>query len=410
MKYKDAYSSLDKNDIFFLLVISIRVWGKYATISYFNSCSKNLNEVLGKAYWALYQQMVHYRKLGTVIAAGISYRSVFSDQYRLIHIIYISICWADMTAEEGQYETVQNTLQSYMQNRDVIMNRLLPQKIAILARVQNLDLDSYYANPSGETYKQLASQIDVIKGDLTNNYNELMSLKGIIYVDAIVNLHNEEIGMLDSLKIVLSDYYTKKIYAEETITRGTSLLQQIKKLSSSYERQLAIMDQILERQYELYKANDPQIQGNKYSDMELKRLYDLEKNIQLYTDLIEELDNYIADPKLVDMQAQLKIIRDDYDEKRTSLNLRKEYLLQVRKHSSDAQEQIFNTILQEYYALYPDKKNLDKQIMELEQFMKKKPRTFLPKKCVIRSKVMWLVTLPKLLIVINAMSPFARML
>ncbi|HPV64344.1 MAG TPA: hypothetical protein PK515_03140, partial [Candidatus Cloacimonas sp.] len=69
------------------------------------------------------------------------------------------------------------------------------------------------------------------------------------------------------------------------------------------------------------------------------------------------------------MQAQLKIIRDDYDEKRTSLNLRKEYLLQVRKHSSDAQEQIFNTILQEYYALYPDKKNLDKQIMELEQFM-----------------------------------------
>ncbi len=374
VKYKDAYSSLGQNDIVYLLGhFYTRMGENTRAISYFNSLLQtNLNEDSRKMLnLALYQQMVHYLETGNRKAARDFLQVIIFDQYQFdtYYPTYLYV-WADMTAEEGQYETVQNTLQSYMQNRDIIMNRLLPQKIAILARVQNLDLDSYYANPSGETYKQLASQIDVIKGDLTNNYNELMSLKGIIYVDAIVNLHNEEIGMLDSLKIVLSDYYTKKIYAEETITRGTSLLQQIKKLSSSYERQLAIMDQILERQYELYKANDPQIQGNKYSDMELKRLYDLEKNIQLYTDLIEELDNYIADPKLVDMQAQLKIIRDDYDEKRTSLNLRKEYLLQVRKHSSDAQEQIFNTILQEYYALYPDKKNLDKQIMELEQFMK----------------------------------------
>lgn len=373
IKYSDVFSSLDQTDFIYLLGhFYARMGDNTKAISYFTTLlNTNLNEDARKMLnLVLYEQMVNYLKAGNRKAARDFLSAIIFENYNIdrYYPAYLYI-WADMAADDGEYENVSNTLQSYMQNRDIIMNRLLPEKIAILDRVQKIDLNAYFAQPTKTNYTNLSSQIDAIKFDLTKNYNELISLKGIFYLDSIVNLHTEEIGMLDSLKTVIANYYLKKTQTEETMAKGYNLLQQIKMMSTSYQKQIEIMDRILEVQYERYLNKDADLINNNYSDLELKRLCDIEKNIQLYSDIIAELDKDIADPKLISVQPQLKSVRDSFAEQLTSLNLRKEYLLQVRKHTTDIQEQIFNSLLEEYYALNQDKKGIDVQIADIDKFM-----------------------------------------
>ena len=378
VKYKDVFSSMDQNEFIYLLGhFYVRVGENAKAISHFTSLlNTHLNEDARKMLnLVLFQQMVHYLEQGNRKTAKDFLSAIVFENYNIdrYYPTYLYI-WADMAADDGEYESVINTLNSYIENRDIIMNRLLPEKMAILARVQNLNLEPYYANPSPAEYKRLASQIDGIKADLTRNYNELISLKGIFYLDSIVNLHSEEMAMLDSLKMVILDYIDQKVQAEETMARGNLLFQQVKQLSSNYQKQLEIMDKILEKQYERFLTNDPSVQGQNFSDMELKRLFDIEKNIQLYNNLIAELDKDIADPDLANIQEQLKRTRADYSEKRTSLLIRKNDLLQTRKHISDVEEQIFNALLQEYYSLSQDKKDIDVQLAEIEQFMQEESK------------------------------------
>ena len=377
-KYKDVFSSMDQNDFIYLLGhFYARMGENTRAISYFTSLlNTQLNDDARQMLnLALYTQMVQYLEAGNRQAAKDFLRAIIFENFNIdtYYPTYLYI-WADISADDGEYESVLNTLNSYIQNRDIIMNRLLPEKTAILARVQTLNLEPYYANPSFDEYAKIASEIDDIKVNLTHNYNELISLKGIFYLDPIINLHSEEMVMLDSLKIVILDYLDQKLHSEETIVRGNLLLQQVKQLSISYQKQLEIMDQILEKQYERFLTNDPSVQGHNYSDMELKRLYDIEKNILLYNDLIAELDKDIADPKLADIQEQLKSTRADYSEKRTSLLIRKNDLLQTRKHTSDIEEQIFNALLEEYYSLNKDKKDIDIQLAEIEKFMQEETK------------------------------------
>ena len=196
-------------------------------------------------------------------------------------------------------------------------------------------------------------------------------MKGIIYLDAIVNLHKEEIDLLDGIQKNVSDYYNLKSNTDAYIADGYKRLKAVEQFSVIYQKQIDIMDQILQKQYEKFLANDPSIQGHDFSDMEMKRLYDIEKNIDLYNNIITELDSYTADPSLVGVAEQLKASRAAYSEKRTDLMIRKQDLLATRKHTDDVQEQVFNNILDEYYSLHKDKKNFDAQVAELEDFFQK---------------------------------------
>ena len=378
VKYKAVFSGMDQNDFIYLLGhFYARMGENTKAIGYFTSLlNTQLNSDARKMLnLALYQQVVNFLETGNRQAAKDFLSAIIFENYNIdtYYPTYLYI-WADMAADDGEYESVLNTLNSYIQNRDIIMNQLLPEKIAILARVQNLNLQPYYANPSFGEYTKLASEIDNIKADLTHNYNQLISLKGIFYLDSIINMHSEEMILLDSLKIVILDYVDQKLHSEETVVRGNLLLQQVKHISTSYQKQLEIMDGILEKQYERFMNNDPSIQGHNYSDMELKRLYDIEKNIMLYNNLIDELDTDIADPQLASIQDQLKRTRAEYSEKRTSLQIRKNDLLQTRKHTNEVEEKIFNALLEEYYSLNQDKKDIDIQLAEIDKFMQEETK------------------------------------
>jgi len=374
-KYRTMFNTMDENDLMYLLGhFYARMGQNTKAISTFSSLLKtNLNDDSRKMLnLVLYQQMISYLKAGDRKAAKDFLRAIVFENYNIdrYYPAYLYI-WSDMAADDGEYDSAMTTLDGYNQNRDIIMNKILPAKKAILDGIQTLDLMAYYKDPSNDRYQAITTKITTAKTDLTSLYNELISLKGIIYLDAIVNLHKEEIDLLDGIQKNVSDYYNLKSNTDAYIADGYKRLKAVEQFSVIYQKQIDIMDQILQKQYEKFLANDPSIQGHDFSDMEMKRLYDIEKNIDLYNNIITELDSYTADPSLVGVAEQLKASRAAYSEKRTDLMIRKQDLLATRKHTDDVQEQVFNNILDEYYSLHKDKKNFDAQVAELEDFFQK---------------------------------------
>ncbi len=373
-KYSGLFNTMDQDDFIYLLGhFYARMGENTKAINSFNSLLKSkLNEDARKMLnLVLYEQMITYLKNNNRQAAKDFLQVIIFENYNIDHYYptYLYI-WSEMSAEDGEFENVLTALESYNQNRDIIMDRILPNKRAILGKVQTIDLDPFIKTPTQDEYNKIISQIDGIKVELTSVYNELIALKGIIYLNAVVHMHKEEMDILDDLKSSLTEYLNNDKNTDAIIAQYYEKLQVVKQFSVSYTKQITIMDVILQRQYERFLANDPTLQDKDYSDMEMKRLYDIEKNIEVYDQIISELDTSIADPELVAYIDDLKQRRAEFSEKRTDLQIRKNTYLETRKHSSDVQEQIFEAILNEYYALNADEKDLEVQIAELEDFFK----------------------------------------
>lgn len=371
-QYSGMFNTMDQSDFIYLLGhFYARMGENTKAISSFNSLLKtNLNEDARKMLnLVLYHQMIEYLQKNDRKSAKDFLRAIVFENYNIDHYYptYLYI-WADMSADDGEFETVSTTLENYNQNRDLIMNKILPNKKAIIDRVQKIDLRNFYANPTPEEHKTIVAEIEAIKVELTGVYNELIALRGIIYLDAVVRLHKEEMGLLDDLQKNITGYANLEKDNQEMIADGYAKLQAIKGFSVSYQKQMEIMDRILQKQYERFLVNDPYIQGKDFSDMELSRLIEIEKSIDFFNSSIAELDNDIADLELAGDVERLKALRADFSEKRTDLQMRKQAYTENRKHTSDIQEQLFDSILSEYYSLNQDKKDMDLQIKEMEDF------------------------------------------
>ncbi|MDY0151645.1 MAG: hypothetical protein RBS43_05180, partial [Candidatus Cloacimonas sp.] len=368
----DLFNKLGQDDFMYLLGHFYARMGQNTRASgIFNSLLKtNLNEdARNMLNLVFYRQMIEHLQKGDRKSAKDFLRAVIYENYNIdrYYPAYLYV-WADLTVDDGDFETVASILDNYSQNRDTILNRLLPSKQLILNRVQAIDFTSFYADPSQAEHQKLIDQVETIKVDLTGVYNELIALKGIIYLDAVVRLHKEEMGMLDDLKKIITDYYDMKTKSDTFIADGYAKLQAIKDYSVSFKTHMDIMDRILQRQYERFLANDPYVQGKDYSDLLFDRLIEIEKSMQFYDEYIAELDTNIADPELAGEVERLTATRADFSEKRAGLQIRKNAYLENQKHTSAVQEEIFNTILNDYYSLNQDKKDIDLQIAEMENF------------------------------------------
>ncbi len=371
-QHSSLFNLMDQNDVLYLMGhLYARMGENKKAISYFTSLLKtNLNQdARAMLNMTLYKQMADYLQAGDRQTAKDFLRAIVLDNMNIDHYYpsYLYI-WADMAADDGESESVLATLEGYNQNRDIILNRILPAKVATINRIQELDLRNFYQNPNDAEYAKITTLIDGVKTDLIKNYNELISLRGIIYLDAIVNTHKEELDILDQLRGNVSEYHDVEVKSAAKVADGYALLQSVKQFSVSYQKQIELMDRVLQKQYELFLANDPSIQGKDFSDLELTRLVEIEKNLQVYNDLISELDKDIANPANVDLLPRMQATRAEYSEKRTNLTIRKQDLLGTRKHLDDVQEQLFNAILTEYYELNRDKKDMEMQLAEMEEF------------------------------------------
>jgi hypothetical protein len=293
--------------------------------------------------------------------------------------------WADLIAESNRHDEVKAYIANYNESRNWIQNVFKPRKAQISTRINNLDLNTYYANPTDQEYMVLETQINAIQKDLQTLYNEVKAVPGLIMMDSLEKIYLEEVSILEDLKANLKAYKNvppvdlealanmdstvegMEPYAE--YREGAMLLQQLKFTSDYYGKVIAIMDKIFEARYELFTKNDPSIEGKNFSDMEMKRLFDIEQNLYIYSDIITSIDEIMADPDYPSLGVDLRPEKKLYQEKYADLQNRKERYVSMRKHQSNEEEEVFNELLEEYYALSRDKLMLDETIPEVEDVM-----------------------------------------
>ncbi len=293
--------------------------------------------------------------------------------------------WADLLSEGERHAEVKSFIQNYNANRDWIVNTFKPRKAQIIARINNLNLQRYYANPTNQEYLALETEINNIQKDLQTLYNEAKSVRGLVMMESIDKIQIEELAILDDLKKQIREYQKTPpvdleamasietigqiAVAYEDYREGAILLQELKGYSDYYAKVINIIDRIFEKQYQLFVEGDQSVIGRDFSDMEMKRLFDIEQTLYIYEEIIASIDEIMADPDYPSLRIDLRPERQEYQMKLADLQNRKERYIAMRKHQDEVEEEIFNAILEEYYAISRFKIMLDDTLPILEETM-----------------------------------------
>ena len=114
----------------------------------------------------------------------------------------------------------------------------------------------------------------------------------------------ESLPPIDLDLLASPDYIGPESAAFNRYREGAILLKQLKDTSVFYGRVLDVMDRFFERRYELFVNEDESVVGKGFSDMELKRLMDIERNINTYTDVVA-VDQIMAQPNYPSLNIDL---------------------------------------------------------------------------------------------------------
>lgn len=379
-QYGAMLKLLSDNDMLYLLGhFFTRVGEDEKAISNFDALLKtDLNvDARQMLNLVLYRKLISYFEKDDRQAAKDFLKAIILDNYNIekYYSTYLYL-WADMSADDGEYQSVLTVLENYNKNRDLILNNILPAKQIVIQKLDNLDFSQYYINPTQAGYDMLAVEIDKARTDLTGLYNQLISLKGVLFLDTIVNLHETELGLLDELKDSLVRYANTAYLASVELKPAESYVEAAKATSRQYELLIQLFDNWLQDKYNKFIFEQEASSGDSYVlDLELRRLFDLEQNIIAWGEIITEIDALLASGNYKEYEAQLLAERQSAAEKVADFEVRKQKHLSERKKATTEEQQLFSEILDEYYVMIEEKKDLDIDIAELEQFIRTEART-----------------------------------
>lgn len=399
-RYADALNSLDENDVLFMVghlyavtdqaKEAIATFGQLIDDPRLGEDSRRMLNLL------LYYRAVYYLQNEDRQATQ-SFLQDILEQFPTgkYYPVYLYL-WADLVSESDNQDQITRFIDNYNNDRLWLEQTFKPSKQDLIQRINNLDLNSYFQDPSEMNYLVLDKDISQIQDELQTLYNQMQSRLGLMTAESVARISEEETRLLEDVRSSLKLYRNPPELNLETLARvdtldagsaayrdyqlGALILEQLKGTAEYYGDVLDIMDRFFENKYELFTSEDPAVANTNYSDLELKRLFDIEKNIYVYTDLISAIDAVMADPNYLSLNTDLRPQRQEYQEKLTDLQQRKQRYLSVRVHEQDSEEALFTEFLEEYYALTREKRLFDEVIPDAESVMYSLIRENYPKR------------------------------
>lgn len=329
--------------------------------------------------------LVLYRKLITLLDAGnrpaardflraIVFENYNSSPYFPAYLYVFS----ELTAESGNYDELIVLVQAYNENRDMVLNRLLPAKEQVLARVNALDIGAYFNNPNQQNFNSMNEQIDQILRDVTALNSQIISLKGMVYIDELQSIHEYETKNLNELKQLLLDYANTPVRTEEIMIPATGHINAIKAHIAYYDGVLRAFDQMLQSRYQRLLESDPDEDLAQYTaDLYLDKLIQTDRTIAIYNDTIAEINDMLASGQYQGQSQELISRRNEAIQQKADLEVRRQQYLAQIEYPNDVERQIFMEILSEYNAMLADKRDLELTAAELEDFIYTEVRTII---------------------------------
>jgi len=291
--------------------------------------------------------------------------------------------WTDLVSGTDRYSEVDSYFENYDTNETWLKNHFIPRKSAIIGRVEALDLEGFYNDPSVDNYRALQGQIDSVIADLQTLYEEARTVKGLAVLDVIEEISAKEMDILSALKANLLEYTISPYISLEAIADpdlpfsqnpffdeymvGIKYVEALKTYQHLLATFLDTIDRFFDIRIEQFLLDDPSVAGKNYSDLELGRLIDIEKSIILYTDLIDVISQTMETNVYKQSDLDLEPLLIYYSEQLADLQIRKETYLSMRKHESDDEEMLFNEFMLEYYGLHDELEDWTLAIADIEE-------------------------------------------
>lgn len=329
--------------------------------------------------------LVLYRKLITLLeqdnrtAAKDFLRAIVFENYNSSPYFpaYLYL-FSDLSADSGNYAEVISLVQAYNENRDIVLNLLLPAKQQVLSLVNALDIGAYYRDPSQQNFTAINAEIDQILRDVTALNNQIISLQGMVFVNELQSIHEYETKNLTQLKQLLLDYANSPVRTEQILTPAIGHIKAVKASIAFYDGVLRAFDNMLQSRYQSLQESGNEADLQRYTaDLYLDKLIQTDRTIAIYSDIIAETNQTLSANTNLQQAPELIALRDDTVQKKADLEVRRQQYLGQIEYPSELERQIFTEILTEYNALLADKQQLELTANELEDYVYTEVRTII---------------------------------
>lgn len=326
--------------------------------------------------------LVLYRRLTTMLEAG----DRSGAREFLKHIIFeyyntgeyfpsYMYLYADVSTDDRNYNDILNLIYTYNDNREIVINTLLPAKQMVLNRLDALNLVSYFDNPTQAGHDALVSSINQIMVDLTMINSEMVKMQGMIFLDSIIESHDYEIAKLNELKASLASYRNSDAQALEEFRPAFQYIKAIKANLAFYDRVLQNLDNHLQQNF--LRMNSEGIRENQIyiTDLFLDRIYQTDRTIDIYQQSLDDIDELLASGEFPDHTQRLNKERDWVLSEKAETELMREKYIADLQYIGEADRAISMEILSEYKALLADKKELSSLTNFIENYVRTDMRT-----------------------------------
>ncbi|MDD3535910.1 MAG: hypothetical protein PHC50_07190 [Candidatus Cloacimonetes bacterium] len=319
----------------------------------------------------MYRKLTNYLNIGNRAAATDLLKAVVFDNNNSANYFptYLYL-YSDLVTDSNKYEDAIELVQSYNENRNIVINQILPTKQKLLANLNAVDLGAFYQNPNQTNYDKISNEVNQIIVDLTAINNQIISMRGMIYINELQAIHESEMQNLATLQNLLLEYANAPGIIASSLEPARYYLSNVKETVAIYDAWLYRFDQLLDSRYQqlLKSGTESDLRANT-SQLYLDKLIQTDNTLFLFNETISEIDEMLASGKYPQHQAELSSRRDDAMRQKADLELRREQYIAQIDFPDDTERAIFLEHLASYNSMLEEKQEMGEAIGEIESFI-----------------------------------------
>lgn len=298
-----------------------------------------------------------FRYLNTILSHGL-----VSDELILSYLYLFSELNQDK-------QEVLNTIQSYMENNETLLEVILPVKNSVLSRLEQIDFETFYQNPSENNLKAIIRDIDQIEIDLGALNSIVQEMPNTLFKPRLNKQHKSEVKKLQELRDHLTVYAGVPLLSERVQDQTLDIIAQIRVSIQQYYRTLDIIEAYLNKYYADYEAGllveDEIFMGDLYLDSAIQ----LEQTVKIYEEMLEILDELLLEDIEAGYLEELRQQREEIVSEKARIEAAHRELLANVEFESSEDMIIFEELLDGYNDIQEEARLMTLICDEIEDFV-----------------------------------------
>lgn len=319
----------------------------------------------------MYRKLTNYLTIGNRTAAKDLLRAVvFDNNNSASYFPTYLYLYSDLISDGTNYDEAIVLIQSYNENRNIVLKQILPTKERLLSRLNALELGAFYQNPNQKNYDKIVNEINQIIVDLTAINNQIISMRGMIYINELQAIHESEMKDLADLKYLLKEYANAPDKIASSLQPARFYIDNVKETIAIYDTWLYRFDSLLESRYQaLVKSGTESELKSNTAQLYLDKLIQTDNTIFLYGETISEINEMLNSGRYPQHEAELISRRDDAIRQKADLELRREQYIAQIDFPDDTERALFLDNLAAYSSLIEDNAEMREAVNEIEDFI-----------------------------------------